>query len=598
MNSPQKTWLLRQSQIDVSQEHIYELANDTGLPKEIIKLLVLRGFSDKQGIKDFLSPSLSQLPRPHLMKGMAEAVKILSESLESRRPITIYGDFDADGVTSTTVLFLFLSELDVPLNYFIPDRLTEGYGLNSEAVKKIYETNKQQWGEPGILITVDCGISDDEVVDGAKKLGFTVIITDHHKPPEKLPPADAILNPLQPECNFPCKNLAGVGVAFYLILGLRSELVENGHWPENNIPNLKSYMDIPAIGTVADQVQLTDCNRIIVKAGLEVLNQGNRIGLQKLLSTTKGYESEITSGDIAFRIAPRINAIGRVGSAQKAVELLSTRIPEDAEKLANELEEANKARKNIEANIFDEALQMVSSDTLKDTFSLLLYKSDWHQGVLGIVASRLTDKYNRPAILLTDCSPEDSPEMEKLAKGSGRSIEGVDIHHAVSSCQEILERFGGHKGAVGLTLVKENIDSFRQQFDRIIGEQLENTIQPPSLMIDIETTLEVLSDKNFISAYSLLAPYGSGNPKPVFCLTGQKLTNPRLVGNNHLRFTIMEKGNSMNGIGFGFGEYIHEAQNSLMDVAFVLKLNSYMGQAKWEIHLTALRPTNIDIVSS
>jgi len=598
MNSPQKTWLLRQSQIDVSQEHIYELANDTGLPKEIIKLLVLRGFSDKQGIKDFLSPSLSQLPRPHLMKGMAEAVKILSESLESRRPITIYGDFDADGVTSTTVLFLFLSELDVPLNYFIPDRLTEGYGLNSEAVKKIYETNKQQWGEPGILITVDCGISDDEVVDGAKKLGFTVIITDHHKPPEKLPPADAILNPLQPECNFPCKNLAGVGVAFYLILGLRSELVENGHWPENNIPNLKSYMDIPAIGTVADQVQLTDCNRIIVKAGLEVLNQGNRIGLQKLLSTTKGYESEITSGDIAFRIAPRINAIGRVGSAQKAVELLSTRIPEDAEKLANELEEANKARKNIEANIFDEALQMVSLDTLKDTFSLLLYKSDWHQGVLGIVASRLTDKYNRPAILLTDCSPEDSPEMEKLAKGSGRSIEGVDIHHAVSSCQEILERFGGHKGAVGLTLAKENIDTFRQQIDRIIGEQLENTIQPPSLMIDIETTLEVLSDKNFISAYSLLAPFGSGNPKPVFCLTGQKLTNPRLVGNNHLRFTIMEKGNSMNGIGFGFGEFIHEAQNSLMDIAFALKLNSYMGQAKWEIHLTALRPTNIDIVSS
>jgi single-stranded-DNA-specific exonuclease len=487
----QKTWLLRQSQIDVSQEYIYKLAIDTGLPKEIIKLLVLRGISDKQGIKDFLSPSLSQLPRPHLMKGMAEAVKILSESLESRRPITIYGDFDADGVTSTTVLFLFLSELDVPLNYFIPDRLTEGYGLNSEAVKKIYETNKQQWGEPGILISVDCGISDDEVVDEAKKLGFIVIITDHHKPPEKLPPADAILNPLQPECNFPCKNLAGVGVAFYLILGLRSELVENGHWPEDNIPNLKSYMDIPAIGTVADQVQLTDCNRIIVKAGLEVLNLGNRIGLQKLLSTTKAYESEITSGDIAFRIAPRINAIGRVGSAQKAVELLCTQMEEEAEKIAHKLEEANNARKNIEADIFDEAIHMVSSDTLENASSILLYKNNWHQGVLGIVASRLTEKYNRPVILLTDHSSEDAPEAVELAKGSGRSIEGIDIHNAVSSCREMLERFGGHKGAVGLTLAKENIDSFRQKLDRTIGDQLGNNLQLISCLLPL--VLETLS---------------------------------------------------------------------------------------------------------
>ena len=586
-----KTWKLRQLPSHITQEQIIKSAYNTGLPKEIAKLLVLRGVSDEQDIKDFLAPSLSQLPRPCLMKGMSEAVKILYDSLKSGRPITIYGDFDADGITSTTILFLFLAELDVPLKYFIPDRLTEGYGLNSEAVNKICETNKQKWGEPGILITVDCGISDDEVVSEAKKLGFTVIITDHHKPPEKLPTADAILNPLQPGCNFPCKNLSGVGVAFYLILGLRSELMENGHWPENMIPNLKSYMDISAIGTVADQVQLTGCNRIIVKAGLEVLNQGNRIGIQKLLNTTRGYESEITSGDIAFRIAPRINAIGRVGSAQKAVELMCTQVEEEAEKIAYKLEEANNARKNIEADIFDEAIHMVSSDTLENASSILLYKNNWHQGVLGIVASRLTEKYNRPVILLTDHSSEDAPEAIELAKGSGRSIEGIDIHNAVSSCREMLERFGGHKGAVGLTLAKENIDSFRQEFDRTIGDQLGSNLQPPRLMIDIETTLEVLSDKKFISAYNLLAPFGSGNPQPVFCITGQKMTNLRVVGNNHLRFTIIDNSNSMNGIGFGFGEYIHEAQHSLMDIAFVLKLNSYMGKANWEIHLNALRPT-------
>ena len=592
MNSqqPEKTWLLRQLPIDVAQGHISKIAKTSGISEEIIKLLILRGFSDEQEINDFLTPALKQLPRPHLMKDMAKAVKILLESLKTQKPITVYGDFDADGVTSTALLALFFAQFDVPFRYYIPDRLTDGYGLNVKAVRKIYEANKRQWNEPGLLITVDCGISDKEVVSEAIKLGFTVIVTDHHKPPEKLPPAAAILNPLQPGCDFPCKNLAGVGIAFYLILGLRSELMRNGHWPEEKIPNLKSFMDLAAIGTVADQVPLIECNRVIVKAGLEILNHGNRVGLQKLLDNTKGYESEITTEDIAFRIAPRINAIGRIGSAQKAVELLSTSIPGDAEKLANELEEANTARKKIEAHIFAEAAQMASADTLETANSLLLYKDDWHQGVLGIVASRLTEKYHRPTILITDCIPGDSPEMDKMVKGSGRSIHGLDIHLAVLSCQKMLERFGGHAGAVGLTLPKDNIDPLRQEFDRIIGEQLEKNLQPPGIMIDMETTLEILSDNTFLSAYTLMAPFGSGNPEPVFCMTGQKLTKPRLVGKNHLRFTIVEKGNSMNGIGFGFGSFIQEAQNSLMDIAFALKLNSYMGRDKWEIRLVALRP--------
>jgi single-stranded-DNA-specific exonuclease len=587
----EKKWLLQQLPINVSQEHLCKIAKDINIPEKIIKLLILRGISDKKDINNFLNPSLGQLPRPHLMKGMTEAIKILLESLKSRRPVTIYGDFDADGVTSTAVLSLFFSELDMPSRYYIPDRLTEGYGLNLEAVEKIHETNKKQWGEPGILITVDCGISDEEVIDKAKRLGFTVIITDHHRPPEKLPPADAILNPLQPECCFPCKNLAGVGVVFYLILGLRSELIENCHWPEDRIPNLKLYMDLIAIGTVADQVPITGCNRIIVKAGLEILKQGNRVGLQNLLTGTKGYESAVTTEDIAFRIAPRINAIGRIGSALKAVELLRTRNHEDAKKLANELENANNERKNIEANIFDEAVHMISSDTLKEKNSLLLYKNDWHQGVLGIVASRLTDKYNLPAILLTDCVQEDIPGIKKLVKGSGRSIEGINIHQAVFSCREMLERFGGHEGAVGMTLPLNNISSLRLEFDKIIGEQVVDN-QLPGIMIDEETCLEELLDKRFISSYNLLAPFGSGNPAPVFCMKEQKLTNSRLVGNNHLRFTIMDKGKSMHGIGFGFGNFIQNIQQSLMDIAFVLKLNSYMGQTKWEIRLIALRPTN------
>jgi len=588
----EKKWLLQQLPENVSQEYLSNIAQNLDISEKIVKILLLRGISGRQNINDFLNPSLDQLPRPHLMKGMPEAVKILLETLKSGRPVTVYGDFDADGVTSTAVLSLFFTELDMVSRYYIPDRLTEGYGLNLEAVKKIFENNTKQWGEPGILITVDCGISDKEVIDKAKKLGFTVIITDHHKPPEKLPAADAIINPLQPGCGFPCKDLAGVGVVFYLILGLRSELMENCHWPENKIPNLKSYMDLVAIGTVADQVPITGCNRIIVKAGLEILKQGNRIGIQKLLAATKGHKSTVTTEDIAFCIAPRINAIGRMDSAFKAVKLLRTHSHADAEKLANELENANNERKNIEACTFDDAVHMISSDILKKTNSLLLYKNDWHQGVLGIVASRLTDKYNRPAILLTDCIPKDTSETKTLVKGSGRSVDGIDIHQAVFTCRDMLERFGGHEGAVGLTLPKENIASLRMEFDRIIGEQRVDENLLSTIIIDEEISLEELLDDRFISSYNLLAPFGSGNPDPVFRMKEQKLTNSRLVGNNHLRFTIMDKGKSMNGIGFGFGDFIHDTQKSLMDIAFVLKLNSYMGQEKWEIRLIALRPAN------
>lgn len=590
-HSPEKTWRFRDFPTNISQEWISQTATKLGISADIGKILALRGFTDESEINTFLSPSLSQLPRPQQMKGMADALSILLKSLKAGRPVTVYGDFDADGVTSTALLYLFFSELAVPLRYYIPDRLTEGYGLNTDAVRKIYEANIKQWGEQGVLITADCGISDGESVSEARKMGFQVIITDHHKPPAILPKADAILNPLQPGCSFPCKNLAGVGVAFYLILGLRSELIENGHWPEDKIPNLKSYMDLAAIGTVADQVAVTGCNRIIVKAGLEVLNQCNRVGLQKLIEKTRGNESEIRAEDIAFRMAPRINAIGRIGPAQKAVELLSTRILSEAEMLADELEEANNTRKSIETGIFDEATRLVTAETLNKTKALLIYKNDWHQGVLGIVASRLTDKYNRPTILLTDCSQADAPESKKMVKGSGRSVEGLDLHRAVSSCHEWLERFGGHEGAVGLTLAFDNIESFRQQFDQAVGMQIEKKTTGPNLDIDMEITFEALSDKNFLATYRLLAPFGSGNPEPVFFMAGQNMTNLRTVGTNHLRFTVGSQGTYVNGIGFGFGNFITTAQNSKMDIVFALRLNSYMGQDKWEIHVLDLRPT-------
>jgi single-stranded-DNA-specific exonuclease len=588
----EKRWLFRQKPENISGEQVKKIASDCGIPETIVKILVLRGFSDRQNIKDFMNPSLHELPRPHLMKGMNEAVSILLEALKFQKPVTVFGDFDADGVTSTAVLSQFFKELGVPWHTYIPDRMSEGYGLNSKAVRKIYDHSMQQWGEPGVLLTADCGISDADVVSEAKNLGFRVIITDHHKPPKKLPQADAILNPLQPGCTFPCKHLAGVGVAFYLILGLRSELMTNGHWPEDKIPNLKLYMDLVAIGTVADQVHVTGCNRIIVKSGLEILNQANRIGLQKLLANAKNSSTEVTVEDIAFRLAPRINAVGRIGSAGKAVKLMTTSFPEEAQQFAEELEAANNYRKSIEADIFAEAASMVSSKTLGAANSLVLYKNDWHQGVLGIIASRLSDQFYRPVILLTDSTQNDNGESQKLVKGSGRSIEGIDIHEAVLSCQGMLQRFGGHAGAVGLTLPADNIESFRHRFDAFIGSQSGKDTFSPSLFIDMQTTLNELADRKFLAAFTSLAPFGAGNPEPIFCMKSQKLSNPRLVGTNHLRFTIIENDKSINGIGFGFGNLVAASQKGVMDLAFTLRLNSYMGQEKWQLNIVDLRPSS------
>jgi single-stranded-DNA-specific exonuclease len=590
----EKKWLFRPRPINISEKQIKKNARNFDIPETIARVLAFRGFSNLEKIKDFLAPSLQLLPRPHLFKGMKEAVAILLQAMKYQKPVTVFGDFDADGVTSTAILSLFFSELGVPLHFYIPDRLTEGYGLNSKAIRKIYEHNMQHWGEAGVLLTVDCGISDGDIVDEAITLGFSVIITDHHRPPEKLPRAHAIINPLQPDCPFPFKNLAGVGVAFYLILGVRSDLVTNGHWPEDRIPNLKSYMDLVAIGTVADQVPLSESNRIMVKAGLEILNQVNRIGLQKLLDNTKNYSTAVNVEDIAFRMAPRINAAGRMGSAHKALKLMTTKVPEEAQQCADELEEANAARKRIETRIFEEALHMVSQEVLASENSLVLYKNDWHQGVLGIVASRLSDHYNRPAILLADCSDTEDSGVNCRVKGSGRSIGGLDIHQAVSACQGILERFGGHEGAVGLTLLQQDIDSFRTLFNKEICTQMStrNFSSAPPLFLDGEITLQELSDSRFLAAYNRLAPFGRGNEEPVFCMKRQKLVNIREVGRNHLRFTVQNNGRFINGIGFNWGHQLPLAQNNLVDLAFSLRLNTFRGNDSWEMQLLDLKASS------
>jgi single-stranded-DNA-specific exonuclease len=587
-----KKWLLRKPAENFTEQQAARIAEELSMVPAIINLLGLRGLLKKEDILDHLNPSLNKLPRPHLMKGMDKAVNILAKAVAKQTPVGIFGDFDADGITSTAVLYLFLQELKIPVVRYIPNRLTEGYGLNSKGIEEIYKANMQNGGEPGILLTVDCGISDAEFVSEAKQLGFSVIVTDHHKPPKQLPDAGAILNPLQPGCSFPFKDLAGVGVAFYLILGLRSHLMANGHWQENDSPNLKSYMDLVAIGTLADQVTVLGINRVIIKAGLEILSLNPKVGIRKLLDSSKFNGRVLESDDIAFRLAPRLNAAGRVGSAQTAVELLTTADPDLTARLAGELEQANNLRKEIERQVFDEAAAMAVDEIQHGRKSLLLYKGDWHAGVLGIVASRLTDSFNCPTILLTDSTLDDMQEEEELVKGSGRTIEGLDLFATISACSGLLKRFGGHVGAAGLTLCKKDIGRFKNEFETAVTNNLQGEKTESLLIIDRQTSIQEITDQSFLLSYARLSPFGQENPKPLFSMQGQKLYNPKLVGNNHLRFSLSQNGNTIQGIGFGFGEMLSlvEAEN-LVDIAFTLQLNSYMGRENWEIRLVDIKPS-------
>ena len=568
-----------------------KIAKEISMPPAIINLLSLRGLLKKEDIVEHLNPSLNKLPRPNLMKGMDSAVSILAEAVTKQRPVGIFGDFDADGITSTAVLYLFLQELKVPVVSYIPNRLAEGYGLNSKGIEEIYAINMQNTGEPGILLTVDCGISDAERVSEAKQLGFSIIVTDHHKPPKQLPDADAILNPLQPGCLFPFKDLAGVGVAFYLILGLRSHLMADEHWQRGEIPNLKSYMDLVAIGTLADQVTVLGINRIIIKAGLEVLSLNPKVGIRKLLDSSNFNGRVIETDDIAFRLAPRLNAAGRVGSAQTAVELLTTVDPGNAARLAGELEQANDLRKEIERTVFEDAAEMAAEEIQQGRKSIVLYNGNWHAGVLGIVASRLTDAFNCPTILLTDSILEDL-QGEELVKGSGRTIEGLDLFEAIVGCSGLLIRYGGHTGAAGLTLCKKDIALFSEKFDRLVANNMPGDDFLPQLLIDRQTSIHEIADMDFLSSYARLSPFGPSNPKPIFSLSGQKLHSAKLVGKNHLRFAVVDNNCSLQGIGFGFGDMLPVVQEqSLMDIAFTLHLNSYMGRENWEIRLVDIKPS-------
>ncbi len=559
------------------------MADALAIPPAIARLLVQLGITGEDDARDFLGPTFALLPPPRSLLGMNRAVAVIEQALSQKMPVTVYGDYDVDGITATALLVRFFRLLGLAVTPYQPDRLTEGYGLNQLAIRKLHARAMEQHGAAGVLVTVDCGITAVAEVDLARELGFRVVITDHHRPLPQLPSPDALINPRQPGCPFPDKDLAGVGVAFYYCMGLRSRLVEQGFWDNSQVPNLKACLDLVALGTVADVVPLTGVNRVFVRAGLEVMNQkkGDAVldpGLAALFELADISARVITVEDISFRICPRINAAGRLGSPATALDLLLTEDPQQARSLAMSLENTNQLRRETEAQVHEQALALAAAQVARGCRSLVLWGRGWHPGVIGITAARLAERFWRPCILFA--------VNQEVARGSGRSVPGVDLHQLLCSCnREILVRFGGHPGATGVQISTEHLEIFRKDFEEQVSAQVSPELLVPRLWIDAQLDFQELFAESFLSNYIKLFPFGHGNPEPVFVVKGCRLIDLQAVGagQDHLRFVARAGNISRPGIGFGFGDLAASLREKKVDLAFRLRLNEFRGRKRWEL---------------
>lgn len=517
------------------------LAKALSIPPLVAQLLINRGLIQTDRARDFFSPALAQLPPPFLMKDMDKAVHRIVKALQQRERIAIFGDYDADGITATALLVLFLRPFFPDLIYYIPHRVHEGYGLSLPGITLLKKQGVS------LLITVDCGISNHPELEFARSLDMEAIVTDHHQISRKgVPPSAAVLNPKQEGCSFPFKELAGVGVAFYLIIALRQALDLQGYFPQGK-PNLRAYLDLVALGTVADVVPLLGVNRILVREGLLVMTRPSNIGLAALKEASGlAPENAVSSIDVAFRMAPRLNALGRLQEAREGVELLITPDVQKARELARLMNQENSRRQALEQCIIKEIEERVQTlEDLAERKSLVLGSETWHRGVLGLVASRIVERWTRPVFLF-------ALEGEK-AHGSGRSVEGFNLFKGLEALEKYLLRFGGHAAAAGAALMIEDLPAFEQAFEELVRASVTETDLLPSLSIDGETDFPSLA-KEVAPFLPHLAPFGSKNPEPLLASRQVKIKSTRTVGNGHLRLRLEQKGVVMDGIGFGLGD--------------------------------------------
>ncbi len=567
----------------ISKNTCSELARALNIPPAAADLLCQRGISSKQQAVDYLSPRLNQLPSPFLLKGMPEGVQLIVQAMEEKQPVIVYGDYDVDGICATSLLVDFLSLLHLDVHWHIPNRLTEGYGLSSATIRSLCE----KYTFPALLITVDNGISAVREVAEARSAGFNVLITDHHEPADVCPVADAVINPKQRGCDFPCKELSGAGVAFYLIIAVRSTLMKMGFWQASSAPNLKMYLDLVALGTVADVMPLVGVNRILVRAGIEILTERRRPGIWALCERIGLREGGITSEDISFRIAPRINASGRLGTPETAAGLLMSKDTGRALELAKDLDLKNMERRRIEAEILPAAVEQSLQQVNSSASALVVYDASWHPGVIGIVASKLCEKFRRPAIALAD-----DPVNIGHVKGSGRTTNGVNIYEAVEACGAQLARFGGHPKAIGLSLRLEMLTGFTEKFCTAVDSQTrEGKNANNNIVFDhhIEKGTDIVNGP-FLHLLRQFEPFGENNPEPVFLIKDVRLSQVSLIKDEHLKFSLQLNGRSFRGIGFGMAKDM-EAAKKQVNLTFKFKHSVFRGRERVELMALAITPT-------
>lgn len=545
------------------------LQEELGIPQKIAHLLALRGIDTYDKAKSFFRPDLELIHDPFLMKDMDKATDRLAEAIRDREKIIVYGDYDVDGTTATSILYTFLKDFGVDVDYYIPHRFKDGYGINIEGIE--YAAGK----EAKLIVSVDCGITAVEEAKIARQKGIDLIICDHHNVGDEIPDAIAVLDPKREDCTYPFDGLSGAGVGFKLVqgtirkLGLGDQLAFQ-------------FLDLVAISTASDIVPLIDENRVLMRQGLKRINTEPRVGVKALLDLIQMEVGSVTTSSIVFSIGPRINAAGRMGDAGKAVKLLISETPEEAKARAHELESINIQRRDKDSKTMEEAMSMVDKNyNLEKVSSMVLHHPDWHLGVIGIVASRLVDTFYRPAIMLST--------VDGKIKGSARSIKGFNIYEALKQCEDLLEQFGGHEYAAGLTIKEENLVEFRKRIDEIAAGMLSEQDFEPELRIDCELKLEEI-DMRFWKLMSQFEPFGPRNLRPNFVSRDVKVVGvPTIVGSGHLKMKVSQNGSGVfDVIGFNMHEFlpiIRNSKNKAIDIAYSLEENYWNGRRSLQIRL-------------
>lgn len=563
------TFLKRRWQFLETQDGLSkEISDEFKISKQTAQILINRKLKEKEQIADFLNPRLGSLRDPFEIPGMQKAVARILSAKQKKEKIYVFGDYDVDGVTGTAIIVLALRKLGIDPSYYIPHRYDEGYGLNEEAIKKISQE------KTSLIITVDCGISSIKEIDVANSLGIDVIITDHHNIPKDLPKAHAIVNPKLIKEKHPSKDLSGAGVAFKLIWALF-----RGSGISDSVP-IKEFLDLAALGTVADIVPLVEENRILAVCGMKVLNEKKRIGVKHLFDAA-GITKELNTKTISFMIAPRLNAPGRLKSASLSMELLLENDSSKAQTIAQEINRINIERQQIGNLIGEEVLQKI--ENASDKKLLLLSGKKWHPGVIGIVASRLVEKFNRPAILIS--------EEEKFCRGSARGVEDFNIYEFLSSCRDLFIDFGGHKEAAGFEILPENIKILEERLSEKIEGALTKENLVPKTKIDIELACDDIN-MDLASELKILEPFGQANPNPIFMSKKLKIVNGKKVGStgNHLKVKFSSGKAYIDSIGFGMGDFEKELDDiNEVDVLYNLSVNEWNGNLSTQMELIDLK---------